>query len=156
MVPALFSLVLAGCGPTVPRGGVPKPEAPAKAPVDLEAIDALPGDLDLVVRVDLGKVKDGLGADSARDITDRALEDAGSRGVLKRALAEAEVVWLALRLSDLEAGDRALVVRSAGVLKPEALWKLERALRKNNDAADADKYLRERQQKYPEWKPPAE
>jgi tetratricopeptide (TPR) repeat protein len=39
-------------------------------------------------------------------------------------------------------------------LKPEALWKLEQALRKKGDGADADKYRNERTKKYPNWTPP--
>ncbi|WP_341402354.1 tetratricopeptide repeat protein [Luteolibacter soli] len=39
-------------------------------------------------------------------------------------------------------------------LKPEVLWKLEEALKKKGDAADAEKYRLEREKKYPGWNPP--
>jgi tetratricopeptide (TPR) repeat protein len=42
------------------------------------------------------------------------------------------------------------------LLKPEVLWKLESALKKKGDAVDAEKYRKEREDKYPEWKPPVE
>lgn len=42
------------------------------------------------------------------------------------------------------------------VLKPEALWKLENALKKKGDVADAEKYRKERETKFPDWKPPVE
>jgi hypothetical protein len=101
---------LAACT-EVPHGGVAKaPEAPLGGTPD--ATELLPGDLDLVVRVDLSKIRAGLGRDSARELVDRAIEDAGASGAVARALGAADVVWLGIRVADFEHGDRVMVVRS--------------------------------------------
>ncbi len=106
-----------GCGSVVPAGGVPKGEASATATHlvpggSLDATDLIPQDLDLVIRVDLAKVRDALGPEASKDLMGRAIEEAGTEGIVHQALAEADAVWLALRLADFESGDRVMVVRA--------------------------------------------
>ena len=67
---AMASLLLAcGCGAEVPPGGggaMPKvPEGPRIAR-QVDAADLLPKDLDLVVRVDLARMRAGLGPDATK------------------------------------------------------------------------------------------
>ena len=109
-----------GCGTEVPAGGVPRTPAskPALRQRVSEATDLLPADLDLVVRVDLSRVRSSLGPEPSADLIDRALHG-GGEGLLRRALAAAEVVWLGLRVADFEAGDRVLVVRMLATRPPE-------------------------------------
>jgi hypothetical protein len=124
---ALGAAIALGCGQTVPAGGVPATAAADGKPHTggIEASDLIPADLDLVVRVDLGKVRKSLGVDSSNELMDKALEDAEPEGGLRNALSTAEVVWLGIRLADLEAGDRVTVVRSAEAQRdPDSLtWK---------------------------------
>jgi hypothetical protein len=104
-----------GCGPVVPQGGVPKalPEgSAAPAATVFEATDLIPQDLDLVVRVNLAKVRDSLGPEPSQELMDRAFEDRKAEGIVHQALAEADAVWVGLRLADLDAGDRVMVVRA--------------------------------------------
>jgi hypothetical protein len=113
-----------GCGKTVPAGGVPD-EASKPHSGAVEASDLIPADLDLVVRVDLTKVRKSLGVDSSRELMDKALEDAEPEGSLRNALSVADVVWLGIRVADFEAGDRVTVIRSAEAPPdPDAIaWK---------------------------------
>ena len=39
------------------------------------------------------------------------------------------------------------------MFKPELLWKLEQALKKEGKTGEAEKYRLEREKKYPDWKP---
>lgn len=114
---ATLLFTLGACGPEVPHGGVIK--TPADAPDDRdterrppEPVDLLPGDLDVVIRVDLSTVRDSLGADTSELLLERAADVASAEGLVREALAKAEVVWLGLRMADLEHGDRVMVIRS--------------------------------------------
>ncbi len=87
--------------------------APRSA-VDFEAAELIPGDLDLVLRVDVARMKASLGPDAARSLSKRAFqrEDGAEPGEeeLVSAIEQAGLVWVGLRLSDWEAGDRVIVV----------------------------------------------
>jgi hypothetical protein len=98
----------AGCGDEVPRGGVPRtPEALlARA---IQPTDLLPADLDLVVRVDLARLRAGLGPASIDALAGRLPGDRLLRG----ALARADAVTVGLRADELEAGDRVVVVEGS-------------------------------------------
>lgn len=113
----VLAVAAAGCGAEVPHGGAVAPGT-TRPRGKLHATDLIPGDLDLVVRVDLGLVRRSLGPTAAEDLQDRALERGGD-DVVRAALAVAEVTWVGLRLSDLEAGDRVLVVESKAVPAPD-------------------------------------
>jgi hypothetical protein len=112
LVVVVLSLAAAACGKTVPAGGVPRVEA-SPARVVGEAADLLPQDLDLVLRVDFSKVRASLGEEVSRELVKQAAERSGADGLARQALASAEVVWLATRLADAEAGDRVVVVHTA-------------------------------------------
>jgi hypothetical protein len=118
---ALFAV---GCGREVPAGGVPR----VKPPGELGPPDFIPADLDLVVRVDLGRVRQGLGPEAAEELLSGALDRSGVKGGARKTLAEAEVVWLGLRVADLDAGDHVMVAqhraRRGAKLAPDAIaWR---------------------------------
>lgn len=100
---------LAACGGSPAAG---KPRSLAEAPRverDLEPTEIIPADLDLVLRVDLARMRDGLGPIAADLLTKKAL--AGAREEeLAEALACAEVVWLGVRAAEIDAGDRVVVL----------------------------------------------
>lgn len=102
---ALAALVLAACGPD--KGTKPGPRPPQLAR-RLEAIDLLPADLDVVVRVDVGRLKAGLGPAFADDLAARAAASGGD-GFIAEGMSRADAVWIGLRLADIDAGDRVLV-----------------------------------------------
>jgi len=117
---ALIALALiVGCGKTVPAGGVKSAPAPPP-PARVEAPDLIPADLDLVIRLDLERMRAGLGHDEAARLSTQALDRAQLTGLARTALARAQVVWLGMRLSDLEAGDRVLAVRLMPKRKDDA------------------------------------
>jgi hypothetical protein len=116
---AALLCVLIGCGAEVPKGGVKSAVAPAdgsgKPPKRLptEPTDLIPEDLEIVLRIDLSKVRDSLGPDASAQLMKRAVDDAGSSDtMLRSALAVSEVVWLGMRVSDISTGDRVMVLRT--------------------------------------------
>jgi hypothetical protein len=118
------SLLVLGCGRTVPHGGVPKepsesaPEGPRVTTVTT-ATDLLPSDLDLVVRVDLTKMRSDLGADASEELLEEALDSSGVVGAAREVLAGADVVWVGLRTRDLETGDHVMVATHKRKKSPE-------------------------------------
>jgi hypothetical protein len=103
-------LALAACnGPTPARS--PEKEAPkgARFDRDVDPTDIFPADLDLVVRVDIGRMRAGIGPSAADELLRRAFADS-AEPELRQALACAEVVWIAAHAADLEAGDRVIAV----------------------------------------------
>jgi hypothetical protein len=114
----------AGCGRVVPAGGEAHAATPAPRGID-EGADLLPADLDLVVRIDLGRVRRSLGLEPSRALAAQAIGRAGADEIVRRALLGARVAWLGLRVADFGAGDRVLVVEAAerGSLAPDsAAW----------------------------------
>jgi hypothetical protein len=127
----LFSAALAiysgGCGKEVPHGGVLSPSDLARAPRivrRLRAAEVLPKDLDLVVRVDVARMRSHLGPLAAADLPARAVDREGE-DLLLGAITKGDVVWVGLRMSDLASGDRVVVVEGpfAGFEPDAALWK---------------------------------
>ena len=96
----------AACG-----GEVPAPQAPRKGKgAFLDPAELFPADLDLVLRVDLGRMRSQLGP-LAEVLSARVEEESGGEEALvSQAIARAKVVWIGLRAADAEAGDRVLVV----------------------------------------------
>ncbi|MEZ4293538.1 MAG: hypothetical protein R3B70_01075 [Polyangiaceae bacterium] len=103
----LFSLVATACGSTTPAGGRPA-DRPPQLSRELDATDLLPSDLDVVFRVDVARLKAGLGPAAAQALAARAGQEGGD-GFIAEAMAGADSVWIGLRLADLDAGDRVLV-----------------------------------------------
>jgi hypothetical protein len=93
------ALAIALLGPAchTERARVPPPPAPVVA----RPQDAIPGDLDLVVRIDLARARSALG-ESAVDALRRNAEAGMSEGsaegrMLSEALLRADTAWIALR-----------------------------------------------------------
>ncbi len=99
-----FVGVALGCGPEVPAGGVKAPEQPISR--RLEPNEVLPGDLDVVVRLDLARLKQALGPEPEKQLAARL----GTDPAVSDAIAEARTATLGLRSLDLESGDHVLVV----------------------------------------------
>lgn len=104
---ASAAAILAGAG----CREVPGPKSAARPPQlskRLYASDLLPADLDVVVRVDMARLRAGLGPSFAETLAARAGE-AGGEPFVAEAIAGADAVWIGLRLADIDAGDRVLV-----------------------------------------------
>ena len=90
----------------------PPPNAPSAA----RALDAMPGDLDLVVRLDLHRIRDTLGTSAMAAITEQAVhglrgEDQATDALLLGALGETDTLWLGLRPVDgLDGADSVFVM----------------------------------------------
>lgn len=95
----------AGCGPAKDAKTSVRPPQLAK---HLYAADLLPADLDVVLRVDMARLKAGLGPNVAEALAARTSE-AGGEGFVSEAMAKADTVWIGLRLADVDAGDRVLI-----------------------------------------------
>jgi len=106
---SLVLAVSAGCGqPAGAKAGAKAGARPAQVAHRLEAIDLLPRDLDIVVRIDVARLKAGLGPGVAERFAARAAEQ-GGEGFVSEAIAKADAVWIGMRLADIDAGDRVLV-----------------------------------------------
>ncbi|MDC0685909.1 hypothetical protein [Sorangium atrum] len=130
---ALMALGLPACGDAAPQVAGP-PARDAASPLGprvvrrIEPADLLPADLDLVVRVDVARMRDGLGQAASDELARRALDEVPDEA-LESALQRADVVWLGLRLADLEEGDRVVVLegRMAGLTPDPGRWEPARA-----------------------------
>jgi hypothetical protein len=121
-------LALAACGsPPRPESGRDVPEGPRVERV-LDPTDVFPADLDVVVRVDVGRMRSDIGQAAADELSRRAFADP-SEEELRQALGCAEVVWIATRAADIDAGDRVVVVEGRSCM-PDLLaarWKQVRS-----------------------------
>ncbi|MSP26510.1 MAG: hypothetical protein EXR75_15455 [Myxococcales bacterium] len=122
MLVMLTALVLlGGCGRVVPRGGesivasAPEP----RARENFEARELLPADLDLVVRLDLGKLRASLGGELPTLAELPLIGESQLDAITKTALATADVVWVAMRVSDFATGDRVIVAEARDLEPPE-------------------------------------
>ena len=113
-----------GCGGS-PRKGAFTAKLGPRIVRPLEAAELLPQDLDLVVRVDVARMRSALGPTSTTEIARRALKD-DAEPDLMAALACADVVWIGTRAGALESGDRVIVVEGRGCLPefPRPGWTL--------------------------------
>jgi hypothetical protein len=120
---AVLLVCAAACGNTVPKGGVVAPAGGDTATADTadtalagppEPPEVFPADLDVVLRVDLAHVRESLGSEDADKLLGRALKESGTEPepLLAAALADAEVVWVGVRVTDLDVGDRVIAVRT--------------------------------------------
>lgn len=125
LVPLASCLLLLGCGKEVAHGGVRSPASLASEPRVVRKLgptDLLPADLDLVVRVDLARMRRQLGP-LAKDLPARAVE-AEDEDLLLGALESGDVVWVGTRLGELDSGDRVVIVegRFPGFSPDAATW----------------------------------
>lgn len=104
----LLGLALVSCGGAAPGAGATPPPG-AQVDRHVEPVDLMPADLDLVVRVDVARMRAGLGPAAADELAARALADMPDEA-LRGAVERADVVWIGLRLADLEEGDRVVVL----------------------------------------------
>ena len=123
----LLALAASGCGTSAPAVAGKRAVTPAPA-LDrrLDPADIFPADLDLVVRLDVARMRSTIGPAAASAMAARAASEAGD-DLLRAALACADVVWLGARLGDLDAGDHVVVVEGAACtpdLDPAA-WKAQ-------------------------------
>lgn len=110
----------AACGPEVAAGGQgarpPGPQIVRR----IEPSDLMPADLDLVVRVDVARMVTTLGPALRDELSGRATAERGEE-LLRDALHRADVVWLGLRLADIDAGDRVVAIEgNVADLRPGA------------------------------------
>lgn len=116
LVLLVAALPAVACGKEVPQGGVlAVPTFQTSRKVDPGEL--LPSDLDLVVRVDLGRLRGGLGPTALDALAARL----PGESMLRSVLAKADAVTVGLRADDLEAGDRVVVIEGSGIdLLPDA------------------------------------
>jgi hypothetical protein len=106
---ASIALAAAGCSSSKAKAPTRLVSDEPRFTRDVDPTDLFPEDLDLVVRIDVARMRAGLGPGAAKDLAARALAEAGGEEEVKSALACAEVVWIAARLGDLDAGDHVAV-----------------------------------------------
>ncbi len=75
---------------------------PPDAPRLVRAADAMPADLDLVVRLDLRKIRETLGGPAMTAISEQAVQrlrgsDRGTDVLMLRALEQTDTLWLGIR-----------------------------------------------------------
>jgi hypothetical protein len=104
-----LALLAAACGGSAPPAKGRVLPGGGRVERDLDPIDVLPADLDLVVRLDLGRMRAALGPTAAEALSKRALSGAGE-SELAEAIECAEVVWIATRAAELDSGDRVTVL----------------------------------------------
>jgi hypothetical protein len=80
------------------------------------------------VRVDLGRMREGLGPLVADQLAARALEQRGDP-MLRGLLACADVLWVGLRIAEIQGGDHVAIVegKDCEVRADESLWKKVRS-----------------------------
>jgi hypothetical protein len=108
-----LALALAGCGSDAAKAAGSRARTAAPA-IDrrLDPAEIFPADLDLVVRLDVERMRSSIGPAAASAIAARAAREAGD-DVLRAALACADVVWLGARVRDLDAGDHVVLVEGS-------------------------------------------
>ncbi len=90
----------------------PPPDAPSAA----RPLDAMPGDLDLVIRLDLKRIRDTLGAPALTAISEQAVRglrgaDLATDALLLSALAGTDTLWLGVRPTrSLQAADSVFIM----------------------------------------------
>jgi hypothetical protein len=122
---ALAALFVAACGSDPARDARgPSGRPPGSRVVrQIDPPDLFPADLDLILRVDVARMNAAIGPAAASELSARASlrgEGEGQDELLKEALSRAQIVWIGLRLADIDAGDRVLVAEGKlGGLRPD-------------------------------------
>ncbi len=133
-----LALAPAGCGSSAATAKGSRASAGAPA-IDrrLDPAEIFPADLDLVVRLDVARMRSSIGPAAASAMAARAAREAGD-DVLRAALACADVVWLGARVRDLDAGDHVVLVEGSSCA-PEldlASWKEQPSRNKSVKISD--------------------
>lgn len=89
----LASVALAALGCERPKVGKPPPGPKLAAPAD-----AVPPDLDLTVRVAVARLRESLGPEAFGELEEHARVNSLSDPLATRALGQAQVAWVAMRL----------------------------------------------------------
>lgn len=90
----------------VPAGGTPR--SPDEVPISrpIEGGELLPGDLDVVIRLDLERLREGLGSAPEAELASRLSPDS----LMGRALGKARAITVGLRAQDLGLFDHVIVL----------------------------------------------
>jgi hypothetical protein len=137
----VVALLLAGCGGTpaaAPGKARVAPDGPRVAR-ELEPTELFPADLDLVVRLDVGRMRAGLGPAVTDQLSKRALQGAGEPE-LAEALACADVVWIATRAAEVESGDRVIVIEGKSCMPELGRGRWEKVRSTNARVAVFDRH----------------
>lgn len=128
--PAIAALLaiaaLAACG------GAEKPSAGRQIPGgprvsrNLEPTEIIPADLDLVVRLDVERLRAGIGPLAADALAKQAIR-AGGEAEIGEALSCADVLWIAARAAEIERGDRVIVIEGKACMPDLARSRWEKA-----------------------------
>ncbi len=93
------------CASTSPRRGASKPKRR-----HVDAVELLPGDLDAVLRIDLARMRAALGPITQSLSTRVGSEVDVQDELATKAIERARVVWIGTRLTDMDTGDRVLII----------------------------------------------
>jgi hypothetical protein len=116
MTRALGVALLGLCAWLAPACHSERIGAPPSAPSLARPSDAMPADLDLVVRLDLRKIRDTLGGPAMTALSQQAVQslrgaDRGTDALLLRAFEQTDTLWLGVRpTSTLEAADSVFIM----------------------------------------------
>lgn len=118
------SIALAACGKEVPKPRAPDVTLAPRFVKELDPVELFPSDLDLVVRVDLARLKAGMSSQFVSDLAKSTKVDAGD-ALLRFLLPCADTLWVALRTSDLESGDRVVAIEGKDCIPKldDKFWK---------------------------------
>jgi hypothetical protein len=109
---ALATALLAASPGCSSSGKTPAKSAKMEAPRFSKRMDPgelLPADLDLVIRFDLARMREGLGPLVADQLASKALEQRGDP-MLRGLLTCADVLWVGVRLAELERADHVAII----------------------------------------------
>lgn len=106
---------------------------------EIEPSELFPADLDLVVRLDVGRMRAGLGPLAADELSKRALQGTGENE-LAEALACADVVWIATRAAEVEVGDRIVVIEGKRCMPELGRGRWEKVRSANGRVAIFDRH----------------
>jgi hypothetical protein len=117
---AALALALSACGAAKPKPGA----GPRGAVLDrrVDPTDVMPADLDLVLRIDIGRMRSQIGPSAAAVFSSRA---AAGDDLLRAAIACAEVVWVGVHAGEFDSGDHVVVVEGRDCTPdlPERAWR---------------------------------
>jgi len=128
-VAAALGVLLAGCGGAAGSGNGRLIPGGARVERDLAPTDVLPADLDLVVRIDLERMRAGIGPTTADALSKRALAQAAGERELAEAMACADAVWIGTRAAAIDTGDRVVVIEGKECVPdlPRSRWEKVRS-----------------------------